>query len=172
MLETPNYDPKLRTISSLGYTEVKSLFSIALILFGSTSIPFFIYLKRELMETNTIIRTLATGISIFTGICICTLGIIPDKIFTDDIHLFTAGVAFTGSCISINLYSILIYFNPKSKLHTNQYFKVILASYLFIINFLLVILLIDFIPIIEWILFISIYIWFVSTAVIALLKFE
>lgn len=164
---TPGYDPRLHTISSLGEGIAKSLFSIAFVLFGTSSIPFYMYLEREFSNVKDNIRKLATSIAIFSGICIAMVGIIPDETYPDlfiAFHLFAAGVAFVGSTLYITLYSILMYYGPKSKLYTGQQFKKYLAFYGFSINIILILLLVTLQPIIEWILFLTISSWLVLTA--------
>jgi len=171
---TPGYDPRIHTISSLGYGVAKSLFSIAFVLFGSSSIPFFFYLERELVNIKEKIRKLATLLSIFTSICIAMVGIIPDETYHDIFivfHLFAAAFAFVGSCIYITLYSILIYYRPKSTMATGHEFKRNLAYLGFCINIPLVLLAITLSPLIEWILFIVIFAW-ITMAVLTLLKFR
>jgi len=166
-LFTPGYDPRLHTISSLGEGIAKSLFSIAFVLFGTASIPFYMYLEREFSNIKDNIRKLATGIAISTGMCIAMVGIIPDETYPDlfiTFHLFAAGVAFVGSTLYITLYSILMYYGPKSKLYTGQQFKKYLAFYGFSINIILILLLVTLQPIIEWILFLAIASWLVLTA--------
>lgn len=165
---TPGYDPRLYTISSLGEGVAKSLFSIAFVVFGTSSIPFFMYLERELTDIKDSLRKLATAVSIFTGMCIAMVGIIPDETYPElfiAFHLFAAGVAFAGSTLYITLYSILMYYGPKSKLYKGKHFKKYLSFYGFSINIILILLLITLQPIIEWILFLTISSWLVLTAI-------
>ena len=67
---TPGYTPLEDTVSSLGYGTAKSLFSIGFVIAGSLSIPFYLYLQRELININEKIRKFATGTSIFSSVCI------------------------------------------------------------------------------------------------------
>ena len=165
---TPGYDPRFNTISSLGEGVAKSLFSITFVLFGASAIPFFMYLERELKGISDTLRSFATGIAIFTSMCICMVGIIPDETYPDlflYFHLFSAGVAFVGSCIYITLYSVLMYFGPREKLYKGKEFKKILSFYGFSINIVLVLLIVTLQPIIEWILFLCVASWLIATAI-------
>lgn len=167
-LFTPGYDPRFHTISSLGEGVAKSLFSIAFVLFGTASIPFFMYLERELKYIRDRVRKITTVIAIFTGMCIAMVGIIPDETYPDlfvTFHLFAAGVAFTGSSVYITLYSYLMYHSPKSKLYTGKKFKKNLAYFGFTPIFILILLLVTLQPIIEWILFLTITSWLTITAI-------
>lgn len=164
---TPGYSPITNTVSSLGKGQAKSLFSIAFVVAGSLAIPFFIYLERELVNIDENIRRLATGVSIFTSVCIALVGIIPDETYIEAFlvfHSFVALVAFIGSSIYIVLYSILMYQGPKSKLYKGPAFKKYLAYYGFFIGGVLIVLLITLNPLIEWILTILIMTWVIITA--------
>jgi hypothetical protein len=165
---TPGYDPRIHTISSLGYGQAKSLFSIGLVIGGAMNIPFFIYLERELVNIKENIRRLATGVSIFTAACISLSGIIPDETYHDlfiAFHGFVASVAFTGSCIYITLYSILMYQGPKTRLYTGPNFKKFLAYFGLCVNIPLVVYFITGSPLAEWILYILIMIWVLATII-------
>ena len=165
---TPGYDPRIHTISSLGYGQAKSLFSIGLVLGGALNIPFFIYLERELVNIKENIRRLATGVSIFTAVCISLSGIIPDETYHDifiAFHGFVASVAFTGSCLYITLYSILMYQGPKSRLYTGPNFKKILAYFGLCVNIPLVVYFLTGSALAEWILYILIMLWVLATIV-------
>jgi hypothetical membrane protein len=164
---TPGYDPRVQTVSELGYGNAKSLFSIGFVVGGSLGIPFFIYLERELENISEKIRRMATGASIFSSVCVALVGIIPDKTYLEiflAFHFFVASVAFIGSAIYITLYSYLMYKGPKSKLYTGPKFKKLLAFYGFSINIPLVLFFVSWSALIEWILFFFIFIWVVSTA--------
>ena len=176
---TPGYNLLENTVSSLGEGEAKSLFSISFVVGGSLSIPFYIYLERELVNIKESIRRLATGISIFTSVCVALVGIIPDETYLDIFvlfHNFVALVSFIGSSIYIVLYSILMHSGPKSKLYSGPNFKKYLAYFGYFIGFVLITfafngLLESFgiygipLPLIEWILTILISIWIFITAI-------
>lgn len=164
---TPGYTPLRHAVSSLGNGQAKSLFSIGFVVCGSLLIPFYLYLERELVNIEDNIRRLATGISIFTSVCIALVGIIPDETYIDAFlifHSFVAFTAFVGSSIYIVLYSILMYYGPKSKMYKGPTFKKFLAYYGFIIGGVLILLIITFSPLVEWILTILILIWVLITA--------
>ncbi|MBY8985317.1 MAG: DUF998 domain-containing protein [Candidatus Lokiarchaeota archaeon] len=166
---TPGYSPVTHTISTLGTKNAQSLFSIGFVVAGSSLIPFYIYLKNELVYLEDNIRRIATGIAIFTNMCIALVGIIPpaDDAFMDAFQVFhniVAGVSFIGSSIYIVLYSILMYLGPKSAMYKGPEFKKYLAYYGFLIGFFLVLLLITLNPLVEWILAMSILTWILITA--------
>jgi len=166
---TPGYSPVTDTISMLGMKVAQSLFSIGFVVAGSLLIPFYIYLKNELVYLEDNIRRIATGIAIFSNMCIALVGIIPpaDDAFMDTFqvfHNFVAVVSFVGSSIYIVLYSILMYLGPKSTMYKGPEFKKYLAYYGFFIGILLVLLIITINPLIEWIFAISILIWILITA--------
>ena len=146
---TPGYSPFLNTVSSLGRGIAKSLYSIAFVIAGTSGIPFYIYLERELVNVNENIRRFATGASIFTCICIALVGIIPDETYVAAFvafHGFVAATAFIGSSLYIVLYSYLMYLVPKSSMYKGPAFKKYLAIYGFIIGIVLIFLLIFFNP--------------------------
>lgn len=164
---TPGYTPLRHTVSSLGEGPAKSLFSIGFVVSGSLLIPFYIYLERELVNIADNIRRLATGISIFTSVCIALVGIIPDETYIDAFLIFhglIAFIAFAGSSIYIVLYSILMYHGPKSTMYKGPTFKKFLAYYGFIIGGVFILLMITFNPLVEWILTILVLIWVLITA--------
>ena len=118
-LITPGYTPLEHTVSSLGLFEAKSLFSIAFVVTGSLLIPFYIYLERELVNINENLRRIATGVAIFSNMCIALVGIIPDETYVVAFvafHGFVAATAFIGSSLYIVLYSYLMYLVPKSSM--------------------------------------------------------
>ena len=161
------YTPLKDTVSSLGEGQAKSLFSIAFVVAGSLCIPFYIYLERELINIKEGIRRLATGVSIFTCVCIALVGIIPDETYIDlflIFHSFVALVSFVGSGIYIVLYSYLMYYVPKAKMYEGPKFKRYIAYLGFLIGVILIVLLIALEPLIEWILTILIYLWIILTA--------
>ena len=161
---TPGYTPLEHTVSTLGLMSAKTLFSIAFVVTGSLLIPFYIYLERELVEINENLRRIATGIAIFTNMCIALVGIIPPETTVAAFilfHGFVAATSFIGSSIYIVLYSYLMYLVPKSMMYKGPVFKRYLAYYGFFVGFMLIILFIVFIPIIEWILTILILIWII-----------
>ena len=171
---TPGYDPRVDTVSSLGYGIAKSLFSIGFVIGGSLGIPFFIYLERELENIKEVVRRLATGISILTSTCVALVGIIPDETYIEMFlvfHVFVASFAFLGSGIYITLYSYLMYKAPKTKLYSGPKFKKILSYYGFCINIPVVLFMVSWSAIIEWILFFLIFAWVIASA-ITLLKFR
>ncbi|MFX0076044.1 MAG: DUF998 domain-containing protein [Candidatus Hermodarchaeota archaeon] len=179
VLFTPDYSPLKNTVSSLGEGVAKSLFSISFVVVGSLNIPFYIYLERELVNIKESIRRLATGISIFTSVCVALVGIIPDETYPDIFvlfHNFVALVSFIGSSIYIVLYSILMHKGPKSKLYSGPGFKKYLAFFGYFIGVVLLFfafngILISFgihfisLTLIEWILTILISIWIFITAI-------
>ena len=164
---TPGYNPLIHTVSTLGLMEAKSLFSIAFVVTGSLLIPFYIYLERELVNINEHLRRIATGVAIFTNMCIALVGIIPDETYIAAFlafHSFVAATAFIGSSLYIVLYSYLMYLVPKSLMYEGPVFKKYLAFYGFFIGIMLIILIFAFNPLVEWILAILILIWIIITA--------
>jgi len=164
---TPGFTPLEDTVSSLGEGNAKSLFSISFVVAGSLCIPFYIYLERELINIKEGIRRLATGVSIFTCVCIALVGIIPDETYIDIFlvfHSFVALVSFVGSGIYIVLYSYLMYYVPKAKMYEGPKFKKYVSYLGFLIGVILIVLLIALEPIIEWILTILISLWITLTA--------
>ncbi|UCC19035.1 MAG: DUF998 domain-containing protein [Promethearchaeota archaeon] len=162
------YTPLKHAVSSLGWGENKSLFSISFVVGGSLCIPFYIYLEKELINIKENIRRLATGVSIFTCVCIALVGIIPDETYLDIFiifHGFVASVSFIGSAVYIVLYSYLMYKVPKAKMYEGPKFKKYIAYIGFSIGGILIIFLITLWPIIEWVLTISIYLWIMLTAI-------
>ena len=168
MFLTTGYSPVTDAISSLGDGDAKSLFSIGFVVGGSLLIPFYIYLKNELVYLKAYLRKIATGIAIFTNMCIALVGIIPDKTYIDafnGFHAFVAGVSFIGSSIYIVLYSILMYLGPETPMHKGPEFKRYLAYYGFFIGIVLIAFFVSRLnPLIEWILAILIFIWIMITA--------
>lgn len=165
---TPGYSPLLKPVSSLGRGEAKSLFSISFVVAGALSIPFFISLERELVNIKESIRRVATGVSIFSSVCIALVGIIPDETYIElflMFHGFVAWVSFVGTCFYIDLYSVLMYKGPKSKLYTGPKFKKPLSYFGFSVSIILIIFLITREPLIEWILTTFIIIWILITAI-------
>lgn len=165
---TPGYNPLKNTISSLGNGVAKSLFSISFVVMGSLSIPFYIQLERELVNIKEFIRRLATGLAIFSNVCISLVGIIPDETYIDIFlifHAFVAYISFVGTSLYIGLYSLLMYIGPKSKLYSGPKFKRYQAYFGFFINGILILLIATNHPFIEWILMILMMIWGVSTAI-------
>lgn len=165
---TPGYTPLEDTVSSLGYGIAKSLFSIGFVIAGSLSIPFYIYLQKELININEKVRKFATGASIFTCVCIALVGIIPDETYIDaflGFHAFVAYISFTGSCLYIGLYSYLMYKGPTATSYEGHIFKRYLAYFGFFIDGCFILLLITQAPLIEWIVTISIIIWILTTAI-------
>ena len=175
---TSGYTPLKDAVSSLGWGNMKSLFSISFVVGGSLCVPFYIYLERELINIKESIRRLATGVSIFTCVCIALVGIIPDVAYLDIFvffHGFVAAVSFIGSGIYIVLYSYLMYKVPKAQMYEGPKFKKYIAYLGFFTGCILIVFLItntiaiilntDPISIIEWILTISIYLWITLTAI-------
>ncbi len=168
ILLTPGYSPLEMTVSMLGEGEAKTLFSIGFVVCGSLLIPFYIYLERELVNIQENIRRLATGVSIFTNVCIALVGIIPDETYKTAFgafHTFVALVSFIGSSIYIVLYSILMYQGPKSKMYKGPAFKKYLAYYGFLVGFMFVLFFTTQHPLVEWILSILIITWVLITAI-------
>ncbi|MFX1419423.1 MAG: DUF998 domain-containing protein [Promethearchaeota archaeon] len=168
---TSGYTPLKDAVSTLGWGNNKSLFSISFVVGGSLCIPFYIYLEKELINIKESIRRLATGVSIFTCVCIALVGIIPDETYIDlfiIFHFFVASVSFIGSALYIVLYSYLMYKVPKTKMYEGPKFKKYVSYLGFAIGAILIIFLITFlfnITIIEWILTISIYLWIMLTSI-------
>jgi len=168
---SPGYTPLEDAVSSLGIGSAKSLFSISFVVGGSLCIPFYIYLEKELINIKESVRRLATGVSIFTCVCIALVGIIPDESLDPEIfllfHGFVAAVSFVGSALYIVLYSYLMYNVPKAKMYEGPKFKKYIAYLGFSIGAILILFLFTstFAPIIEWILTISIYLWITLTAI-------
>ena len=165
---TPGFNPLERYVSMLGEGDAKTLFSIGFVVCGSLLIPFYVYLERELVNVEENIRRLATGISIFTNVCIALVGIIPDETFTmafGAFHTFVALTSFIGSSIYIVLYSILMYQGPKSKIYKGPAFKKYLAYFGFLIGSMLILFFTTRLPVVEWILAILIILWVLITAI-------
>jgi hypothetical membrane protein len=165
---TPGFNPLERYVSMLGEGGAKTLFSIGFVVCGSLLIPFYIYLERELVNIEENIRRLATGISIFTNVCIALVGIIPDETYRwafGAFHTFVALVSFIGSSIYIVLYSYLMYQRTKSKIYRGPAFKKYLAYFGFIIGAMLILFFTTRYPIVEWILAFLIISWILITAI-------
>ncbi|KKN41824.1 hypothetical protein LCGC14_0719360 [marine sediment metagenome] len=170
---TPDYSPLKHTVSTLGDGAFKSLFSISFVIGGSSCIPFYIYLERELIDIKENIRRLATAVSIFTNVCVALVGIIRDESWDSFLafHGFVAMVSFVGSSIYIVIYSILMYNTPKAGMYRGPAFKKYLAYFGFAIGATVVIffltfhpLIYIFQPLIEWILTLFIFSWIIITA--------
>jgi len=163
---TPGYSPFTNTISSLGSGIAKTIFSIAFVTVGSMNIPFYIYLEKTFRGIHRLIRRLATGISIFTCLCIAYVGILPDPEYPNVFLWFHGSitfVAFFGSVSYICLYSYLM-------LKSNQY-----KLYYIVIGFatalnLILLALSNFNPFIEWILSINIWLWIFITSIHLILR--
>jgi hypothetical membrane protein len=165
---TPGFNPLESYVSNLGEGSAKTLFSIGFVVCGSLLIPFYIYLERELVNIEENIRKLATGVSIFTNVCIALVGIIPDETYTmafGAFHTFVALVSFIGSSIYIVLYSILMYQGSKSKMYKGPAFKKYLAYFGFLVGVMLILFFTTRYPLIEWILAILIISWVLITAI-------
>ena len=165
---TPNYSPLLNTVSSLGNGVAKTLFSIGFVLAGSLGIPFYIQLERELINIKESIRRLATGVSIFSCVCVALVGIIPDKSYLDlffVFHSFVAFVSFGGTSAYIGLYSYLMHIGGSSISYAGPKFKKYLSYLGMVIVIIFLVLLISFQPIVEWILTILIIIWILITSI-------
>ncbi|MHA1239825.1 MAG: DUF998 domain-containing protein [Promethearchaeota archaeon] len=165
---TPNYNPLLNTVSSLGAGIAKTLFSIGFVLAGSFGIPFFIQLERELINIKESIRRLATGISILSCVCIALVGIIPDESNLDlflAFHYFVAFVSFAGTSTYIGLYSFLMYKGGSSINYNGPKFKRYLSFLGLVIVIVFLFLSFYFQPIVEWILTIFIIIWILITSI-------
>lgn len=173
-LLTPGYNPLINTVSSLGENVAKSLFSIGFVVAGSLGIPFFIQLERELINIKESIRRLATGISIFSCVCIALVGIIPDETYTElfyTFHIFVAFMSFAGTSTYIGLYSYLMYKGGSSISYTGPKFKKYLSFLGLIIVITFALLFIFLQPLIEWILTSLIIIW-ILIASIQMLSFK
>ncbi|MFW9971062.1 MAG: DUF998 domain-containing protein [Candidatus Odinarchaeota archaeon] len=165
---TPGYNPLVMTISMLADGRAKTLFNISFVVFGSLSIPFYIYLERELVNIGKHIRRVATGISIFTSMCIALVGITPDPLYKfafGAFHTFVALVSFMGSSIYIVLYSILMYQIPKSEKYEGPPFMKYLVAHGFLVGVMFMIFFITRFPIIEWIFSTLIVTWVLITAI-------
>ena len=173
-LVTPWYSPLKDVISRLGDSDANSLFSIGFVVGGSLLIPFFIYLKNELIYLENRLRKIATGVAIFSTMCIALVGILPpDKPYLPafmGFHGFVAGVGFIGTSVYIVLYSVLMYLGPQSTMYKGPAFKKYLAYFGFFIGVFLVAFLVVFvidrsISILEWILALLMLSWILITAV-------
>jgi len=165
---TPNYNPLLNTVSSLGEGVAKTLFSIGFVLAGSLGIPFYIQLERELINIKESIRRLATGVSIFSCVCVALVGIIPDKSYIDlffAFHYFVAFVSFAGTSAYIGLYSYLMYMGGSSLSYAGPKFKRYLSYLGLVIVIVFFSLFISLQSIVEWILTILIIIWILITSI-------
>ena len=165
---TPNYNPLIDTVSSLGDGVARTLFSIGFVLAGSFGIPFFIQLERELINIKESIRRLATGVSILSCVSIALVGIIPDKSHLDlffAFHYFVAFVSFAGTSAYIGLYSFLMYMGGSSVSYTGPKFKRYLSYLGMVIVIVFFAFFFSFQPIVEWILTILIIIWIFITSI-------
>ncbi len=172
-LSTPGYNPITDTVSSLGEGNGKFFFSIAFIVAGSSEIPFFLYLERELTNINVRLRKLATGFSISACICIALVGINPEASYIELFKWFHGIIsfyAFIGSGIYILLYSILMFSGPKEQDFYNIEFRGYHSSLGFLVFIFLILLLILMQPMIEWILTITIISWILLTSLHLLLN--
>ncbi len=172
---TPNFNPVIHSVSSLARGEMRALFSISLTVGGSLSIPFYIYLERELRNIKEPIRRMVTGVSIFSCVCVAFVGIVPESFgsyedFFDGFHAFVAAVSFIGSTIYIGLFSILMLYVPKAKMYKGPVFKNFIAYFGITIGILVILLLIAFqlhilvMPLIEWMVTICIFSWIILMA--------
>ncbi|MHA2038477.1 MAG: DUF998 domain-containing protein [Promethearchaeota archaeon] len=167
---SPSYSPLKHTISTLGDQDAKSLFSIGFVVGGSLLIPFYIYLKNELVYLKNRLRKIATGVAIFSNMCIALVGILPPddpyKAAFNGFHGFVALFGFVGSSVYIVLYSILMYLGSESAVSKGPEFKKYLAYYGFFIGVFLVVWLLNPLnSILEWILAILMLAWILITAV-------
>jgi len=170
---TPGFSLLEDAISHLGNSNANSLFSIGFVVGGSLLIPFYIYLKNELVYLNNRLRKIATGIAIFSNMCIALVGILPDpnnQTAFDTFHSFVAIVGFVGSSVYIVLYSVLMYLGPQSTMYKGPTFKKYLAYYGFFIGVILVAFMVYFVInplflLLEWILTILMLGWMLITAV-------
>jgi len=165
---TPRYNPLLNTVSSLGAGVAKTLFSIGFVIAGSLGIPFFIQLERELINIKESIRRLATGVSIFSCVCIALVGIIPDKSNPDlflAFHYFVAFISFAGTSTYIGLYSFLMYKGGSSISYAGPKFKRYLSYLGLVIVIVFLFLTVNFQPIVEWILTTLTIIWILITSI-------
>jgi len=162
------YNPLRDTISTLGMYNAKTLFSIGFVVAGSLLIPFYIYLKNELVYLEENLRKIATGVAIFSNMCMALVGVVYDADFPEaflGFHAFVAGVVFISSSIYIVLYSLLMYLGPRSTMYKGPTFKKYLAYYGFFIGIVMIIYLsTGLIPFIEWIVAILILVWILITA--------
>ncbi len=157
---TPNYNPFVNTVSSLGNGVAKTLFSIAFVTGGSLGIPFILYLEKSLVNINEFIRRLATIIAISGSASIALVGILPDPDYLDIFRMFHAFVAFNafiGTVTCICLYSYLML---KSGEYKRLYFIIGFTT-----GLELIILIITLAPLIEWILTINISAWTILTSI-------
>ncbi len=167
---TPNYSPLYNTVSSLGQGIAKTWFSIGFVTAGSLGIPFYIYLEGTLIGHDKNLKRCATGIAIFTCLCIAYVGILPDPEYPDTFILFHGPIAFAafiGSSFYIVLYSYLMDQDELyPKLLTYIGYFVGGSFIVFIIIFILGIIFtsIFFTSLFEWILTISILAWILIVA--------
>jgi hypothetical membrane protein len=165
-LLTPNYNPLVNTVSSLGKGVAKTLFSIGFVTGGALGIPFVIYVEKTLYGLNDFVRRIATSVAVITSLCIALVGILPDPEFLDTFLLFhvtVALIAFIGSVAYISLYTYLMMKSAEYKIYH------LVLGYLTSID-LILLALTGFSPLVEWILTINILLWTAITSVKLLRK--
>jgi len=143
---TPGYNPFLNTVSSLANGIARTLFSIGLVVSGSLTIPFIVYLEKTLIGINEFVRRIATGVAIISSVSVALVGILPDPDFPDLFLLFHGTVAinaFLGSVATICLYTYLMMRSKEYKI------------YHIIIGYATA----------EWVLTINIMLWIILTSI-------
>jgi hypothetical protein len=152
-----NYNPFLRTISSLGDYNGRLFFSIGFVTSGCLGIPFYIRVSNTLTGLNEIVRRIATGVAIVACLGIAWVGVIPVKEFPNSFSIFhgiTAFIAFGFTSAYVGLYSYLML---KDKDYTLLIPIIGFVELAVLVVFCITIMT----PIIEWVLFILMFTWIV-----------
>jgi len=135
-----------------------------------------IKMEQELVDVSEKTRRVAIWVAIFSALCVCFIGVIPDEYSFELFllfHMFSAIIAFGGSSIYIVLYCFLIYKGPKTPMYKGPPFKKGMAFYgysiffLFIVTLILTVLTVsniipmELVPmsVLEWSLLVSINVW-------------
>ncbi|MFX1411354.1 MAG: hypothetical protein ACFFA6_13470 [Promethearchaeota archaeon] len=117
-----------RTIAHSGLTNRISfmIFTITLLIWGFSHIPFYSVLSSNFKENKKQIKLSKIGsiLGILTGISYIGIALTPSDTLNDAHNIFVL-IAFSSIFFSIILYSITIY---HSKLYSNFYFYVLVIS--------------------------------------------
>lgn len=158
---TPSYNPLFNTVSSLGNGIARTLFSIGLVISGSLTIPFILYLEKTLLGINEFVRRIATGVAIVSSVSVALVGILPDPDYPDLFLVFHGTVAinaFLGSVATICLYTYLMMRSKEYKIYH------IIIGFATALDILLLAITL-FSPFIEWVLTINIMLWIMLTSI-------
>ena len=158
---TPGYNPLFNTVSSLGNGIARTLFSIGLVISGSLTIPFILYLEKTLLGINEFVRRIATGVAIISSVSVALVGILPDPDYPDLFIVFHGTVAinaFLGSVATICLYTYLMMRSKEYKIYH------IIIGFATALDILLLAITL-FSPFIEWVLTINIMLWIMLTSI-------